>query len=89
MVRVLNLLEEFLKYRQYTYERLDGATKASDRKEAVFRFCKPSLNKFVMLLSTKAGGLGLNLTAADTGIDRAVPHPHTQLAHSLLHSLPH
>lgn len=63
MVRVLNLLEDFLKYKGYSFERLDGSSKSSDRKEAVERFCKPSLNRFIMLLSTKAGGLGLNLTA--------------------------
>jgi SNF2 family DNA or RNA helicase len=68
MVRVLNLLEDFLKHRNYTFERLDGSTKSSARKEAVSRFCKSGMNKFVMLMSTKAGGLGLNLTAADTVI---------------------
>jgi chromodomain-helicase-DNA-binding protein 7 len=68
MVRVLNLLEDFLKFRGYAFERLDGSTRSSDRKDAVERFCTPSANKFVMLLSTKAGGLGLNLTAADTVI---------------------
>jgi SNF2 family DNA or RNA helicase len=63
MVRVLNLLEDFLKYKGYSFERLDGSSKSSDRKDAVERFCKPSMNRFIMLLSTKAGGLGLNLTA--------------------------
>jgi chromodomain-helicase-DNA-binding protein 7 len=68
MVRVLNLLEDFLRYKGYSFERLDGSSRSSDRKEAVDRFCKPSMNRFIMLLSTKAGGLGLNLTAADTVI---------------------
>jgi chromodomain-helicase-DNA-binding protein 7 len=68
MVRVLNLLEDFLRYKGYSFERLDGSTKSNDRKEAVERFCKPSMKRFVMLLSTKAGGLGLNLVAADTVI---------------------
>ena len=74
MVKVLNLLEDFLKFKKYSYERLDGSTRSSDRKEAVERFCKPSMERFIMLLSTKAGGLGLNLTAADTVIiyDRLV-----------------
>lgn len=66
MVKILNILEDFLNYKGYSFERLDGGTKAADRNEAVSRFIKPSLNRFVMLLSTKAGGLGLNLTAADT-----------------------
>lgn len=68
MVRVLNLLEDFLKYKNYTYERLDGSTKSADRKIAVSKFCKGGMQKFIMLMSTKAGGLGLNLTAADTVI---------------------
>lgn len=78
MVRVLNLLEDYLRHKDYSFERLDGSTRSSDRKEAVERFCKPSLNRFIMLLSTKAGGLGLNLTAADTVIiyDRYVLYLH-------------
>lgn len=68
MVRVLNILEDFLRYKGYSYERLDGSTRASDRNDAVQRFIRPSMNRFIMLLSTKAGGLGLNLTAADTVI---------------------
>ena len=66
MVKVLNLLEDFLRSKHYLYERLDGSTRSTDRNMAVERFCRPSLKRFVMLLSTKAGGLGLNLTAADT-----------------------
>lgn len=68
MVKVLNILEDFLKFRGYSFERLDGNTRASSRTEAVGRFCKASSTSFVMLLSTRAGGLGLNLTAADTVI---------------------
>jgi chromodomain-helicase-DNA-binding protein 7 len=86
MVRVLNIIEDFLKYKNYSFERLDGSTASNDRKgvlphceimilllifknsDAVERFCKPAMNRFIMLLSTKAGGLGLNLTAADTVI---------------------
>ena len=68
MVKMLNLLEDYLRHKNYLYERLDGATRASDRNVAVERFCRPALKRLVMLLSTKAGGLGLNLTAADTVI---------------------
>lgn len=68
MVKVLNLLEDYLRFKGYLYERLDGSTRSTDRNMAVERFCRPSLKRFVMLLSTKAGGLGLNLTAADTVI---------------------
>eukprot|EP00980_Cylindrotheca_fusiformis_P012454 scaffold3054_cov129-Cylindrotheca_fusiformis.AAC.18 len=65
MVRVLDLLEELLKIKKYKYERLDGSTSSSSRASAVDRFVKKSCQRFVMLLSTRAGGLGLNLTAAD------------------------
>ena len=68
MVRVLDLLQELLQLNHYSYERLDGSTSASARNAAVDRFKQESLKRFVMLLSTRAGGLGLNLTAADTVI---------------------
>lgn len=68
MVRVLDLLQELLQLNHYRYERLDGSTSASARTAAVDRFKRESFKRFVMLLSTRAGGLGLNLTAADTVI---------------------
>ncbi|CAN0444200.1 unnamed protein product, partial [Ectocarpus sp. 8 AP-2014] len=52
----------------YKYERLDGNTRANMRTAAVERFNRPQFKRFVMLLSTRAGGLGLNLTTADTVI---------------------
>lgn len=68
MVRVLDLLEDLLRLRDYKFERLDGSRSASMRSAAVDRFNKPSFDRFVMLLSTRAGGLGLNLVSADTVI---------------------
>lgn len=68
MVRVLDLLEELLKLKHYRYERLDGSTSSSARSASVDRFIRKSFQRFVMLLSTRAGGLGLNLTAADVVI---------------------
>jgi SNF2 family DNA or RNA helicase len=68
MVKVLDLLEELLRLNKYSYERLDGSTGASARHAAVDRFNRKSYQRFVMLLSTRAGGLGLNLTSADTVI---------------------
>ena len=65
MVRVLDLLEDLLKIKKYRFERLDGTTSSSARLHAVERFKKKECNRFVMLLSTRAGGLGLNLTVAD------------------------
>jgi len=68
MVKVLDLLEDLLRLRHYRYERLDGSTHASSRQASVHRFHSKTYDRFVMLLSTRAGGLGLNLTAADTVI---------------------
>lgn len=58
-------LQEFLWYRKHTYMRLDGSSKISDRRDMVADFQTRS-DIFVFLLSTRAGGLGINLTAADT-----------------------
>jgi len=68
MVRVLDLVEDYMRFVGHSYERLDGTKKATERSAAVVRFNNPALNRFIMLLSTRAGGLGLNLTAADTVI---------------------
>ena len=56
MVRVLDLLQELLQLKHYKYERLDGSTSASARNAAVDRFRRESFKRFVMLLSTRAGG---------------------------------
>ncbi|OWZ23357.1 Chromodomain-helicase-DNA-binding protein [Phytophthora megakarya] len=68
MVRVLDIIEDYLRFCGHLYERLDGNIRGNDRQAAVDRFVNPDYKRFVMLLSTKAGGLGLNLTAADTVI---------------------
>lgn len=60
--------EEYLNYCRYGYERLDGSTSAADRQKAIDRFNTQPQKKFVFLLSTRAGGLGINLTSADTVI---------------------
>ncbi|KAH0785309.1 SNF2 family N-terminal domain containing protein [Histomonas meleagridis] len=67
MTQVLDILEDYLTYKNYLYERLDGATNTSDRQYAIDQF-KTNPNVFIFLLSTRAGGLGLNLTEADTVI---------------------
>lgn len=54
--------------RRYPFERLDGRIRGNLRQAAIDRFCKPESDRFVFLLCTKAGGLGINLTAADTVI---------------------
>ena len=67
MTRMIDLMEEYLTYRNYKYLRLDGSTKLEDRRDTVHDFQTRS-DVFVFLLSTRAGGLGINLTAADTVI---------------------
>ncbi|GIZ47979.1 hypothetical protein CKM354_001105400 [Cercospora kikuchii] len=67
MTRMIDLMEEYLTYRNYKYCRLDGSTKLEDRRDTVAAFqSDPSI--FIFLLSTRAGGLGINLVAADTVI---------------------
>jgi len=62
---MMDLMEEYLIYRQYKYLRLDGSSKLEDRRDMVIDWqTRPDI--FVFLLSTRAGGLGINLTAADT-----------------------
>ena len=67
MTRMIDLMEEYLTYRNYKYCRLDGSTKLEDRRDTVAAF-QSTPEIFVFLLSTRAGGLGINLTSADTVI---------------------
>ncbi|XP_024521051.1 DNA helicase INO80 isoform X1 [Selaginella moellendorffii] len=67
MTKMLNILEDYMKYRKYKYLRLDGSSTIMDRRDMVKDFQHRS-DIFVFLLSTRAGGLGINLTAADTVI---------------------
>jgi chromatin-remodeling ATPase INO80 len=67
MTRMIDLMEEYLTYKNYKYCRLDGSTKLEDRRDTVHDFqTRPEI--FIFLLSTRAGGLGINLTSADTVI---------------------
>ena len=50
----------------YKYLRLDGSTRADDRGEMLKKFNAPNSEYFIFILSTRAGGLGLNLQTADT-----------------------
>lgn len=67
MTRVIDLLEEYMWHRKHRYMRLDGSSKISARRDMVADF-QTREDIFVFLLSTRAGGLGINLTAADTVI---------------------
>ncbi|RLM92557.1 putative chromatin-remodeling complex ATPase chain [Panicum miliaceum] len=65
MTRLLDILEDYLMYRGYQYCRIDGNTGGEDRDASIDAFNKPGSEKFVFLLSTRAGGLGINLATAD------------------------
>ncbi|EEA08531.1 SNF2 family helicase, putative [Cryptosporidium muris RN66] len=68
MTQLMDILGDFLDYRDISYYRLDGTMNIQERKEKMDIFNDPDSNTFVFMLSTRAGGLGLNLQAADTVI---------------------
>ncbi|KAL5163510.1 ISWI chromatin-remodeling complex ATPase CHR17 [Glycine soja] len=68
MTRLLDILEDYLMFRGYQYCRIDGNTGGDDRDASIEAFNKPGSEKFVFLLSTRAGGLGINLATADVVI---------------------
>ncbi|CAN0826180.1 ISWI chromatin-remodeling complex ATPase CHR17 [Linum grandiflorum] len=68
MTRLLDILEDYLMFRGYQYCRIDGNTGGEDRDASIEGFNKPGSEKFVFLLSTRAGGLGINLATADVVI---------------------
>ncbi|KAK7332208.1 hypothetical protein VNO80_28956 [Phaseolus coccineus] len=68
MTRLLDILEDYLMFRGYQYCRIDGNTGGDDRDASIDAFNKPGSEKFVFLLSTRAGGLGINLATADVVI---------------------
>lgn len=67
MTKMLDILEDYMNFRKFKYFRLDGSSAISDRRDMVRNFQNRN-DIFVFLLSTRAGGLGINLTAADTVI---------------------
>ncbi|RDL40593.1 putative chromatin structure-remodeling complex subunit snf21 [Venustampulla echinocandica] len=68
MTAIMDIMEDFLRYRGMQFLRLDGTTKSDDRSELLREFNAPNSPYFMFLLSTRAGGLGLNLQTADTVI---------------------
>lgn len=67
MSRMLDIFEQFLNYHGHTYLRLDGATKIEQRQALMERF-NADKRIFIFILSTRSGGVGVNLTGADTVI---------------------
>ena len=79
MTQVLSIIEDYLMWREWNYCRIDGSTKIDERQRQMDVFNAEKTNKggkrnndddrhFVFLLSTRAGGLGINLASADTCI---------------------
>lgn len=68
MVRMLDILAEYLQRRHFPFQRLDGSIKGEIRKQALDHFNAEGSQDFCFLLSTRAGGLGINLATADTVI---------------------
>eukprot|EP01034_Spumella_vulgaris_P021763 gene21763-27819_t len=68
MVELMNFLEQFFLLRGFQYLRLDGNTSSEEREKRMYQFNDPDSPYFIFLLSTRAGGLGLNLATADTVI---------------------
>ena len=67
-VMLLDILEDFVRMSGYTFERIDGAVTGERRQRAIDRFSSDDSASFIFLLGTRAGGVGINLTAADTCI---------------------
>ncbi|OAA38107.1 SNF2-family ATP dependent chromatin remodeling factor snf21 [Metarhizium rileyi] len=68
MTAIMDIMEDYLRYRKFEYLRLDGTTKSDERSDLLKDFNAPDSKYFMFLLSTRAGGLGLNLQTADTVI---------------------
>ncbi|XP_016415864.1 SWI/SNF-related matrix-associated actin-dependent regulator of chromatin subfamily A member 5-like [Sinocyclocheilus rhinocerous] len=68
MTRMLDILEDYCMWRGFEYCRLDGNTPHEAREQAIDAFNAPNSSKFIFMLSTRAGGLGINLATADVVI---------------------
>ncbi|XP_017490959.1 PREDICTED: chromatin-remodeling complex ATPase chain Iswi-like [Rhagoletis zephyria] len=68
MTRMLDIMEDYCLWRGYKYCRLDGQTSHEDRERSIEAFNRPDSEKFIFMLSTRAGGLGINLATADVVI---------------------
>ena len=71
MTELLNIIEDYLRWREWRYFRIDGGVELSERQRQIDTFNgegQESNEYFVFMLSTRAGGLGINLATADTVI---------------------
>ncbi|PPQ77637.1 hypothetical protein CVT26_005418 [Gymnopilus dilepis] len=65
MSRMLDILEDYCLFRGYKYCRIDGSTAHEDRISVIDEYNEPGSEKLIFLLTTRAGGLGINWTTAD------------------------
>ena len=68
MTRVLDIMEDYMVMRRYKYCRIDGNRSYEEREDSIDAFNAPASDRFAFLLSTRAGGLGINLQTADVVI---------------------
>ena len=68
MTRLLDILDDYLRFKSIPYCRIDGQTSSMDRETRIEDFQREDSDKLVFILSTRAGGLGIDLFAADTVI---------------------
>lgn len=68
MTRMLDIISDYCYVQGYETCRIDGSMSAADRENEIVEYSKRDSNKFIFLLSTRSGGLGLNLAMADTVI---------------------
>ncbi|KAJ3446430.1 kismet isoform c [Anaeramoeba flamelloides] len=68
MVTLLDIIEDYITWKEYKFERLDGSIRGNVRQQAIDRFNNPKFERFIFLLCTRAGGVGINLTSANTVI---------------------
>lgn len=68
MVRMLDIIADYLYMKRFMFQRLDGSIRGEQRRRALDHFNAEGSQDFCFLLSTRAGGLGINLASADTVI---------------------
>ena len=65
MTTLLNILDDYCRYRKFAYLRMDGQTSSEERDKRIEEFQNKDSDKWIFLISTRAGGLGINLHAAN------------------------
>lgn len=68
MSRMLDIFEDYCWWRGWKYCRIDGQTPHEDRQRQIDEYNAPGSDKFIFMLTTRAGGLGINLATADVVI---------------------